>query len=91
MERALMARPDAGPVMKGTSGLRKARFAPPSGHTGKSGALRICYVVFRQYARIYLVTFFAKNESDNVSAVERNVIKGLLQRLADALSKGENP
>lgn len=91
MEKALIERPEAGPVMKGTSGLRKARFAPPSAQVGKSGSLRVCYAVFRQYGLIYLVTFFAKNESDNLSAAERNTIRSLLQRLADGLSKGQNP
>jgi hypothetical protein len=60
MEKELMEHPDGGPVMQGTSGLRKIRFAPPSLHTGKSGELRVCYALFRHYALIYLVTFFAK-------------------------------
>jgi hypothetical protein len=91
LEEQLMARPDAGPVMKGTGGLRKVRFAPPTWHTGKSGAARVCYSVFRQYGRIYLVTFFAKNESDNLTPAERKAIKSLLEQLADALAMGEEP
>jgi len=51
LEAALMANPDAGPVMRGTGGLRKMRFAPPSWHTGKSGAVRVCYAHFPEYGR----------------------------------------
>jgi hypothetical protein len=43
LERSLLARPDAGAVMAGTGGLRKVRFAPPSRHSGKSGAYRVGY------------------------------------------------
>jgi hypothetical protein len=44
LEIALMEDPEAGDVMRGTGGLRKIRFAPPSWSMGKSGALRVCYV-----------------------------------------------
>ena len=43
LERQIAADPDAGDVMRGTGGVRKLRFAPPSWNTGKSGAARVCY------------------------------------------------
>ena len=70
LEAAILSRPEAGPVMQGTAGLRKMRFAPPTWHTGKSGAIRVCYAIFRQYALIYLVTLFTKNESDNLTPTD---------------------
>jgi hypothetical protein len=88
LEITLMERPDAGSVMKGTGGLRKARFAPPSWSVGKSGALRICYVHFPAYDRLYLVTMFAKNEQDNLTAAERNAIRAVVERIGDALAAG---
>ena len=71
LESAIMARPEAGSVMAGTGGLRKARFAPPSWHTGKSGALRVCYVVFPTAGVCYLLDLIAKNERANLSAADK--------------------
>ena len=89
LEAALMERPDGGDVMRGTGGLRKVRFAPPTWATGKSGATRVCYAHFPQYRRIYLVTVFGKNEKANLSRAEGNVIKSLLKVINDRLAKGE--
>jgi hypothetical protein len=89
LELALIEDPTAGDVMKGTGGLRKARFAPPSWGVGKSGALRVCYVHFPKHDRLYLVTMFAKNEKDNLAQAERNAIRALIGRISAALDAGE--
>jgi len=89
LEIALIEDPTAGDVMKGTGGLRKVRFAPPSRGVGKSGALRVCYVHFPRHARLYLVTLFAKNEKDNLARAEQNAIKVLIGRIGTALDAGE--
>lgn len=86
-----MDRPEAGPVMRGTGGLRKIRFAPRRLATGKSGALRVCYAVFRQHRRICLVTFFAKNEADNLDAAERAAAKAVLDLIGTLLERGQEP
>ncbi len=59
LERQLRDNPEAGDVIRGTSGLRKVRFAPPSRHTGKSGAFRVAYGYFRVASTIYLFVIFA--------------------------------
>ncbi len=87
LEIELMSDPERWPVMAGTGGVRKARFAPPSWHSGKSGALRVCYAVFSDYATLYLVTLFAKNEKDNLSAAEKHEISALIELLADSMEK----
>jgi hypothetical protein len=89
LEATLMERPGAGDVMRGTGGLRKVRFAPPTWATGKSGAARVCYAHFPQYRRIYLVTVFKKNEKANLSRIESNVIRSLLKAISDRLAKGD--
>ena len=66
-----MDRPDNGRVMTGTGGLRKMRFAPPSRHMGKSGAMRVCYLWLPGLSRIYLMLIFSKSEMGNLSAAER--------------------
>jgi hypothetical protein len=91
LEAAIMRDPARPAVIRGTGGLRKIRFAPPSGGRGKSRSMRVAYVQFPEYGRIYLVTLFLKRDSDNLSAADRNAIRVVLSRLADALQKGLNP
>jgi hypothetical protein len=45
LEALLLENPERGPVMSGTGGLRKLRYAPPSWHIGKSGATRVGYLL----------------------------------------------
>ena len=91
LEAAIMEKTDGAPVMKGTGGLRKIRFAPPSFRRGKSGAMRIGYAQFPDVARIYLVTLFLKKDEENLSAAECAKIRTLLTALAEMLRKGRNP
>ena len=87
-ELQLMRNPLAGPVMAGTGGVRKARFAPPSRHAGKSGSFRVCYLWFPQHAIIALMTIFAKNEQGNLDRAQRNTLAGLVKQYSDELNKG---
>jgi hypothetical protein len=78
IENDIMAEPTAYPVMVGTNGLRKMRFAPNSMSTGKSGGIRVCYFVIDAAARSWLVTMFAKNEKDNLSNDEKQGIARMI-------------
>ena len=86
----IMEDADGEGVMRGTGGLRKRRFAPPSWRTGKSGALRVGYAVFPDAARVILVTAFAKSTQANLGRDERNAIRQLLERIGRALAEGES-
>lgn len=91
LEGEVMIDPARPKVMRGTGGLRKIRFAPRSSSKGKSGSMRVGYAQFPAYGRIYLVTLFLKKDEDNLSVGTRNAIKTLLDRIALALAKGEDP
>jgi hypothetical protein len=69
------------PILVGTHGLRKIRFSSELSSGGKSGGVRICYVILDQIAYVYLVTLFAKNEMDNLSKEHRNQIARLIDQL----------
>lgn len=71
--------------MEGTGGIRKVRF--PLENKGKSGNVRICYTDFEEYEIIYLITAFTKNEQDNLSAEEKNVLKKLVKALKEEAGK----
>ena len=79
----LLEDPKIGDVMRGTGGVRKMRFAFE--HQGKSGGVRVIYVDFEIYEKIYLLTAYTKNEKENLSKEERNEIKKLITVLENQL------
>lgn len=83
LEEELVADPKAGAVMQNTGGIRKMRFAFE--HRGKSGSVRVIYVDFEVYEKIYLITAYPKNEKDNLTKDERNELKHLIHILEDQL------
>ena len=62
-----------GKVIRGTGRMRKMRFAFKG--RGKSGSTRVCYVDFEIKETIFLLAVFAKNELENLSQSERNILK----------------
>ncbi len=80
LEEVIRKSPDAPPLIRGTAGLRKMRFAPPSRHTGKRGSMRVGFAYFRVKAAIFVAAIFAKNEASNFSVSERAEIAAELRR-----------
>ena len=81
----LLADPKVGAVMQGTGGVRKMRFAFE--HQGKSGGVRVIYVDFEIYEKIYLLTAYTKNEKENLTKEERNEIRKLITLLEKQLEE----
>lgn len=86
LELDLLADPKLGPVIKGTGGVRKVRFAFEN--RGKSGSIRVIYIDFEVYEKIFLLTAYAKADQDNLTKGERNDLKGLVELLELDLEKG---
>jgi hypothetical protein len=82
LEQEIQRQADRAPVVRGTGGLRKIRFAPPSRHTGKRGATRVGFAYFHGKAAVVVAALFAKNEAANFTAAERAEIAELLKRVA---------
>lgn len=83
LEFDIMMKHDKYPVIQGTGGLRKARFAFE--HRGKSGGIRVCYVDFVVKETIYLITVYSKNQKDNLSKEEKNEIRKLIDVLEKSI------
>ena len=81
----LLKDPEAGPIMEGTGGIRKVRF--PIQNRGKSGSVRVCYTDFSEYEVTYLITAFTKNEQENLTSEEKNVLKKLVKALKEETAK----
>lgn len=84
----LLADPKVGAVMRGTGGVRKMRFAFEQ--RGKSGSVRVIYVDFEVYERIYLITAYTKSEKDNLTEKERNEIHRLIDILKAQLEDNQS-
>ena len=82
MEAAVVAAPDAAPVIPGTGGIRKLRWAG-SGR-GKRGGIRTIYFHHAGPEIIYMLTAYAKASHDDLSPKDKKV----LSRLVAAI-KGE--
>jgi hypothetical protein len=78
LELEIMLDPSRPPIMPGTGGLRKIRFAGQRHSGGKSGGVRVCYAYFHAFGLIYLCAVFPKNEKANLTPREKNEYRKLL-------------
>ncbi|WP_082497524.1 type II toxin-antitoxin system RelE/ParE family toxin [Pseudorhodoferax sp. Leaf267] len=73
----MAAYPDAGSVIRGSGGVRKVRWSREG--TGKSGGVRIVYLTRNQVGEVYLLTLYAKSESENISLSTLKEIRRALE------------
>ncbi|WP_303668895.1 type II toxin-antitoxin system RelE/ParE family toxin [Selenomonas ruminantium] len=83
LQHELLKNPKSGDVIRGTGRLRKMRFAYVD--RGKSGSTRVCYVDFEEKQILYLLAIFAKNEQENLSKAECNILKKKIDMLEKQL------
>jgi hypothetical protein len=88
LQLEIMAAPRHWPVVKGTGGLRKMRFAPTKWRRGKSGALRVCYVYFEAHGIILLAIVYPKSEQDDLSDDDKATIRHIVERIEKQLQEG---
>ena len=69
--------PEAGAVIRGSGGIRKVRWAREG--AGKSGGVRIVYLARNDAGEIYLLTLYAKSESENISPTTLKEIRRALE------------
>ena len=78
LQRELMRDPEAGPVIRGTGGVRKLRWAAPG--RGKRGGYRVIYFVRRANGVIWMLTMYPKNVADTIPA---HVLKRIREEIED--------
>ena len=76
MEAAIVAAPEAAPVIRGTGGIRKLRWAG-SGR-GKRGGIRAIYFWRASAEAIYMLTAYAKADRDDLTAADRRALVRLV-------------
>ena len=81
LQRILLLRPDAGPLIQGSSGLRKIRWNIPG--RGKRGGVRIIYYWDVPNDTIYMLLIFKKSKQEDLTSDQlktlRNLVKEWLQ------------
>jgi hypothetical protein len=88
LEILIQADPNGPPLVKGTGGLRKVRFAHPGSGRGTSGSYRVGYAHFPNPGIILLLEVWAKNEKSDLSQAERNAIAAALTRFENLIKTG---
>jgi hypothetical protein len=71
------ANPEEGDVIRGSGGVRKIRWSRPG--TGKSGGVRIVYIVRTEQGEVYLLTMFAKSVKENIPLAVLKEIRRALE------------
>ena len=79
LQQAIAQDPNAGPVIPGSGGVRKLRWAAPG--RGKRGGYRVIYYVKRAEGVIWLLTIYPKNVAENIPA---HVLRQIRKELEDA-------
>jgi hypothetical protein len=77
----LAENPKVGKVIKGTGGLRKVRIA--LGGRGKRGGGRVIYWFHSEDYPAVLLWVFAKNEADDLTPAQRDMLVRTAQELLD--------
>ena len=86
MEFFIACAPEAHPVIPGTGGFRKARWARRG--KGKRGGFRVVYYFLAEPGRIYMAAIYAKSRRDTLSASDQNVLGRLAAQIKKAARGG---
>ena len=73
----ISANPEEGAVIRGSGGVRKVRWTRPG--TGKSGGVRIIYLLRPEREEVYLLTMFAKSARENIPLAVLKEIRRALE------------
>ena len=79
MEAAIVAEPLGAPVIPGTGGIRKLRWAG-SGR-GKRGGIRTIYFYLVEPGAVYLLTAYAKASRDDLTPADRKALSRLVAKI----------
>jgi hypothetical protein len=82
------ANPECGEVIPGTGGFRKVRVARSG--MGKRGGARLIYILRSQDFPIFLITVYAKNEKENLTKQERNLLAKRADEIFAKYRRGSN-
>lgn len=77
LQSALMRRPEQGPIIGGTHGARKVRWARRG--VGKRGGIRVIYYWAVRESALYMLYAYAKNEQGDLTPSQARVLAALIR------------
>ena len=87
MEFFIACAPEDHPVIPGTGGFRKARWARLG--RGKSGGVRVIYFFLAGPGCVYMAAAYAKSRKQTLSAADQNVLAKLAAQIKRAARGGQ--
>ncbi len=81
MQETIAERPDGHPIVPGTGGVRKARWARSG--MGKRGGVRAIYYFLVRADLIYMLDIYAKNEKADLTPADKRELRGIVALLGD--------
>jgi len=85
VEWFLCQHPDFGDIITETGGLRKLRWAAQA--RGKRGGVRILYIDFSSYEKIFFITVYPKNVKADLTQDEKKLVRILINELEQELKR----
>jgi hypothetical protein len=79
LQKELARKPEAGDLIPGTGGFRKARWADTRRGKGRRGGLRVIYYHFAAEHQIWLMTLYGKNEAADLTPREKKALKAAIE------------
>jgi hypothetical protein len=86
MEFYIACAPEDHPIVAGSGGFRKARWARRG--QGKSGGYRVIYFFLAGPGRIYMAAIYAKTRKESLSAADPKVLSTLASQIKNAAKGG---
>ncbi len=83
IQNDLLENPKRGPVIEGTSAVRKSRASDPTRGKGKSGGFRYMYYYIERDGQIFLLMVFNKNEQGNLTQKQKTTLSNLIRELRE--------
>jgi hypothetical protein len=79
LERSVAERPEAHPVVPGTGGVRKARWARFG--MGKRGGVRAVYYFLVRADLVYMLDIYAKSEKSDLTPADKRELRAIISTL----------
>ncbi len=77
LQLALLFRPEQGPLIAGSGGLRKLRWKRSGG--GKRGGVRVIYFWDKEGDTVYMLLLYQKSEQEDLTPAQLRVLSKLVR------------